>query len=98
MQKLFKKIGYDSRVYEIATKTENTKVKDISNLNKQTKKGLFHPFSGLVENRDYDLHLTSIQNVISHTGAERKRIIANQNRLKEYLQKEKNITEMKHII
>lgn len=43
MQKLFKKIGYDSRVHEIATKTENTKVKDISNLNKQTKKGLFHP-------------------------------------------------------
>ena len=31
MQKLLKKIGYDSRVYEIATKTENTKVKDISN-------------------------------------------------------------------
>ena len=99
MHQLFKKIDYDSRVYEIASKTENTKVNDISNLKKNKRKRAYStPTYGLVENTDYDLHLTNIQNVISHTDAKRKRIIGNQNRLKECVQKQKNIMQMKRVI
>ena len=58
------------------------------------KRAYSTPTYGLVENTDYDLHLTNIQNVISHTDAKRKRIIGNQNRLKECVQKQKNIMQI----